>query len=100
MSATATIEQLVVEAHALGVTEIDLDETIYDLTNEAAARLYNGSAGAAGNDDETNYENLHGRADELASAINNEGLASQVKAMFDAWGEDATRAIIEDAVPD
>jgi hypothetical protein len=89
-------DELLTQARELGLDELDLDETIYELMNENAASDYNAPTEPVVGFDEETYERLHDSADERASAINNGGVSAQVTAMLNAWGAETTLTALED----
>ncbi|MEU1813400.1 hypothetical protein [Micromonospora aurantiaca (nom. illeg.)] len=69
----------------LNLTAEDLDDLVYDLTNDEAANAYN--AGAGNGTDEEAYEELHDQADAAASGVNNGGLTAQLRLLLTAFTE-------------
>lgn len=85
---------LVTYAEHLGVDPTDLDETVYEIANAAAAQSYNdGALPELG--DEGAYEQLHDDADGAASDINNGGLPAQVAFLHSRQSAAAVRNLIE-----
>jgi len=85
---TETITALAAHARELGLSEEDLDETIYEITNEDASVAFNAAEGE--------YDELHDDADGLASQVNNEGLERQLEVIALAYGLEATRKLLDD----
>lgn len=73
----ADLDALRTLAAQLGLTDSDLDDTVYELTNSGAAERYNDGA-LPDLDDDDAYNELHDTADAEASDINNGGLHSQL----------------------
>lgn len=70
-------------ADTLGLSEIDLDETVHDLCSQAASAAVNEGA---------DYEQTHDDASADASAINNGGLEDQVAFLIASGGAEWARS--------
>jgi hypothetical protein len=83
-------------AEELGLTEWDVDELVYDMVHRDASDTYNsGSRPELGDLDA--FDAVHDDADEWASMINNTGLAGQVDALIEAFGEQQTERMLREA---
>lgn len=82
----STVRELVAEAKAAGVTELDLDEIVHDLADRAASRRVNS--------DGADFDQAHDEASVLASTVNNSGLEGQITWIVAQVGADEARRLI------
>lgn len=82
-----TVAQLLAYAKQENIVPLDLDETIYEITNNNASHAVNA--------DEVSYDEAHDDADGEAAEINNEGLERQLEVILDAYGAVETQHILE-----
>lgn len=82
-SPSREVAELVALADTLGLSEIDLDETVHDLCSQTASQAVNDGAG---------YEDAHDSASVEASAINNGGLEAQIAFLVSSSGAEWARA--------
>lgn len=86
----AVISALVAHANTLGLEPSDLDDAVYDLAGDDAARENNEAADDSRDDER---HETHGRT---ASQINNEGLEAQIGALIEGLGEDGARTKLDE----
>lgn len=96
MDTAADLARLVGLARSLAITEIELDEHVHDLFDRKAAADWNDGVGE---DSPEGCFELHDDYSRKASAINNEGLESQLSCLLDAYGSEETEKMIYESVP-
>lgn len=77
------LPELLALADALGLTDVDLDESVHQLRSEAASQAVNDGA---------DYDETHDSASLDASAINNGGIESQIGFLLSSCGAEWVRA--------
>ncbi len=94
-TAPAGVERLVRLAEDLGLSEIDVDELVYDMVHRGASSAYNNGAYPDLGDLEA-FDAVHDDADEEASRINNGGLDTQLGALAKAFGIETTERLMRE----
>jgi hypothetical protein len=82
------VAALVRLAGELGATEADVDELVYDTVHRGASDAYNSGERPELSDSDA-FDAVHDDADERASTTSNGGLADQITALVEAFGERA-----------
>ncbi|MBV9025902.1 MAG: hypothetical protein JO362_19420 [Streptomycetaceae bacterium] len=92
------VEHLVRLAEDLGLSELDVEELVYDMVHRGASSTYNNGASASPElGDLAAFDTVHHDADEEASRINNGGLHTQIKALVKAFGAEATEGLLRES---
>jgi hypothetical protein len=79
-------------AGELGLTEVDLDEHVYDVFDHLASSSWNGGEGGE------DPGEVHDEYSHEASAINNSSLSAQIACILEANGEAETERLLRESV--
>lgn len=82
-------------AGELGLTDVDVDQLVYDMVHRGASDAYNGGQRPELSDPDA-FDAVHDDADVRASVINNGGLEDQVSALVEAFGEKQVVQMLRD----